>query len=79
LRLLALKFQGIQFDVHAMGRLDGKEDVSFRNLQTSKRQGYEVHGFNDTRKYFHVTTYTPTRILEGTQADPIDLDLDEVP
>ena len=63
---LLLEFQGIQFDIHAMGRLDGKEDRSLRNLRTSKRQGYEVHGVQDTRKYFHMITSTPTRILEGT-------------
>lgn len=68
---LLLELRGIEFVVHAMGGWDGKESVSFRNLHTAKRQGYQVNGFDDKAKYFHVVTSTAIRILEGTDADPI--------
>jgi hypothetical protein len=68
---LLLQFQGIQFVVHARGRLDGKEDVGFRNLHTSKRNGYQVDGYDDATKYFRVVRSTPTRVLGDTVAEPV--------
>jgi hypothetical protein len=68
---LLLELRGIQFAVHALGGLDGKENERLRKLHTFKRQGYNVHGFDDTKKYYHVITSTPTKILGGTAVEPI--------
>lgn len=51
--------------------LNGKEDVGLRNSRTNKRLVYRVDDFGDTTKYFYVITSTPTRILRGTEAEPI--------
>jgi hypothetical protein len=68
---ILIELRGIQFVIHAVGRLNGKEDVGLRNSRTTKRLGYGVDEFGDTSKYFHVIASTPTRILGGTEAEPI--------
>jgi len=70
---LLLELRGIQFVVHALGRLDGKDDGKLRNLHSFKRHGYQVHGFDDSTTYFHLITSTPTRILEGSKSKPIGM------
>lgn len=68
---LLLQLRGIQLAVHAIGRLDGKEDVGLRNLKAIKRLGYEVNSFGDSPKYFHKMTFTPTRILGESEMEQI--------
>jgi hypothetical protein len=68
---LVLELRGIQCVIHAIGRRHGKEDVSCRNVLAFKSRGYQVHGFDDTTKYFHVRKSTPTRILGGSEEEPI--------
>jgi len=71
---ILLELRGIQFVIHAIDRLNGKEDVGLRNSRTTKRLGYGVDEFGDTTKYFHIVTSTPTRILRGTEAEPINIE-----
>ncbi|MCJ1422362.1 hypothetical protein MMC29_000242 [Sticta canariensis] len=71
---ILIELRGIQFVIHAIGRLNGKEDVGLRNSRTTKRLGYGVDEFGDTSKYFHVIASTPIRILQGTEAEPIEID-----
>jgi hypothetical protein len=68
---ILIELRGIQFVIHAIGRLNGKEDVGLRNSRTTKRLGYGVDEFGDTSKYFHVIASTPTKSLRGTEVDPI--------
>lgn len=68
---ILIELRGIQFVIHAIGRINGKEDVGLRNSRTTKRLGYGVDQFGDTSKYFHVIASTSTRILRGTEAEPI--------
>lgn len=68
---ILIELRGIQFVIHAIGRLNGKEDAGLRNSHTIKRLGYGVDEFGDTSKYFHVIASTPTRILGGSEAEPI--------
>ena len=70
---ILIELRGIQFVIHAIGRLNGKEDVGLRNSRTTKRLGYGVDEFGDTSKYFHVIASTPIRILQGTEAEPIGM------
>jgi len=64
---ILIELRGIQFVIHAIGRLNGKEDVCLRDARTIKRPGYGVDEFGDTSKYFHVILSTPIRILQGTE------------
>lgn len=73
---ILIELRGIQFVIHAIGRLNGKEDIGLRNSRTTKRLGYGVNEFGDTLKYFHVIASTPIRILQGTKAEPIEIDLE---
>lgn len=57
--------------MHAIGRLDGKEDVGLHNSRTTNRLGYGVDEFGDTSQYFHVIASNPMRLLQGTEAEPI--------
>lgn len=68
---ILIELRGVQFVIHAIGRLDGKEDVGLRNSRTIKRLGYGVDEFGDTSKYFHVMRSTPITILQGTEVDAI--------
>lgn len=68
---ILIELRGIQFVIHAIGRLNSKEDVGLRNSRTTKRLRYRVNEFRDTSKYFHVVTSTPIRILQGTKTEPI--------
>jgi hypothetical protein len=70
---ILIELRGIQFVIHAIGRLNGKEDVGLRNSRTTKRLGYGVDEFGDTSEYFHVIASTPVRILQGTEAEPIGM------
>jgi hypothetical protein len=65
--------RGIQFVIHAIGRLNGREDVGLHNSRTTKRLGYGVDEFGDTSQYFHVIASTPIRLLQGTKAEPIGM------
>ncbi|KAF2839911.1 hypothetical protein M501DRAFT_991901 [Patellaria atrata CBS 101060] len=71
---ILIELRGIQFVIHAIGRLNGKEDVGLRNSRTTKRLRYGVDEFGDTSKYLHVIASTPIRILQGTVAEPIEID-----
>ncbi|KAE9986994.1 hypothetical protein EG328_004126 [Venturia inaequalis] len=71
---ILIELRGIQFVIHAIGRLNGREDVGLRNSRTTKRLGYGVDEFGDTSNYFHVIASTPIRILQGTEAEPIEID-----
>jgi len=68
---ILIELRGIQFVIHAIGRLNGKEDVGLRNSRTIKCLGYGVDEFGDTSKYFHVISSTPIRMLQGTETEPI--------
>ncbi|TID25780.1 hypothetical protein E2P81_ATG03567 [Venturia nashicola] len=70
----AAELRGLQFVIYAIGRLNRKEDVGLRNSRTTKRLGYGVDEFEDTSKYFHLMASTPTRILRGTEVEPIEID-----
>ena len=68
---ILIELRGIQFVIHAIGRLNGEEDVGLHNSRTTKRLGYGVDEFGDTSQYFHVITSTPIRLLQGTEAEHI--------
>ena len=68
---ILIELRGIQFVIHAIGRLNGEEDVGLHNSRTTKRLGYGVGEFGDTSQYFHVITSTPIRLLQGTEAEHI--------
>jgi len=61
---ILIELRGIQFVIHTIGRLNGKEDVGLRNSRTTKRLGYGVDEFGDTSKYSHVIASTSIRILQ---------------
>jgi hypothetical protein len=45
---ILIELRGIQFVIHAIARLNGKEDVGLHNSRTTKRLGYGVDEFGDT-------------------------------
>jgi hypothetical protein len=70
---ILIKLREIQFVIYAISLMNSKENIDLRNTRITKWLGYGVDKFEDTLKYFHVISSTPTRLLGGTEVDPIGI------